>query len=448
MFSRRTEGLPIPELRPALSDHEAVVEAARCLYCYDAPCARACPAGIDVAEFIRKIATGNRRGSARLLLEANPLAASCARVCPVEELCEGRCVLPGAGARPIPIGRLQRHVMDWALDQPVLRDVVGPESPGRVAVVGAGPAGLACAVELRRHGHAVTIFEARERTGGLGTYAIAAYKMTAAFAQAEAEWLVRELGIDLHLGSRVGVDVSWADLESRFDAVFLGIGLEQPVALAVPGEDLADVVDALDLIAAHRAGSALPVELEGREVLVVGGGNTAVDAAILVLDRGARRSGIVYRRSEAEMPAYAAERALAFERGVEVHLLRAPLRVLGEDRVEGLECQVMRLGDPDASGRRQPIPTPDPPVTLRAQVVIRAIGQKIHDALLGGVSGLRLEHGLLRVGKECGQTDNPRYFAGGDCVNGGREVVHAVADGRRAARAIHRLLAGKEVSRG
>jgi glutamate synthase (NADPH/NADH) small chain len=425
-----------------MAGHEAMAEAARCLYCHDAPCAKGCPAGVDVAEFIRRITTGNLRGAARVLLRSNPLAASCARACPVEELCERRCVLPAAGAPPVAIGRLQRHVMDWAMrgEFPVSP---GPTSRGRVAVVGAGPAGLACAVELRRRGHPVTVFDARERPGGLATYAIAGHKMSAAFAQREAEWLGAS-GFELRLGVRVGKDVSFAELEAMVEAIFLGLGLERPVSLAIPGESLPGVVDALELIAAHRVGTPLPADVEGREVLTVGGGNTATDAAILALDLGASRSTIVYRRSEAEMPAYRAERALARARGVETMFLLAPSRVMGSEAVVGLECQPMRLGEPDASGRRRPVPAPDPAVTLRAQVVIRALGQRVREDLLSGLPGLSIAQGLLEVDPETGQTGNSRYFAGGDCTNGGREVVHAVADGFRAARALHRLLTGKE----
>jgi glutamate synthase (NADPH/NADH) small chain len=423
-----------------MAAHEAAAEAARCIYCYDAPCARACPAGIDVAAFIKKIQTKNLRGSARLLLSQNPLSASCARVCPTEELCTGRCVLPDMGVRPIDIGRLQRHVMDWAMARGDPEIPLGPSTGRRVSVVGAGPAGVACAVELRRRGHAVTIHDERERPGGLGTYAIAAHKMTPDFAVSEVEWLSK-CGFLLRTATRVGEHVTFRELEETSDAVFIGVGLGVARRLEVEGEDLEGVVDALPLIAAHRAGGELPIALEGRRVVVLGGGNTAIDSALLATLLGASQVTIAYRRSTAEMPAYGSEVELARDRGVELLLLHAPRRLLGDRRVSGLELQPMRLGEPDASGRRRPVPVEEAaPVTLDCDVVVRALGQGVDNKLLAGIEGIRVIRGRIRVDPETGQTGNPRYYAGGDCVNGGREVVHAVAEGRRAALAIHKLL--------
>jgi dihydropyrimidine dehydrogenase (NAD+) subunit PreT len=433
------------EHRGAFSSGEAAHEAGRCLYCFDAPCARACPAGIDVAEFIRRIATRNLDGSARLLLEANPLAASCARVCPTLELCEGRCVLRKLGVRPVAIARLQRHAMDAALARGLAPAAASSAAPGRVAVVGAGPAGIACASVLRRLGHAVVVFDERQRPGGLGTYAIADHKISAEGAAGEAEWLARSLGFELRLGVRVGRDVPFAELERDFEAGFLAIGLTRASTLGIPGESLKGVVDALDLIAGHRSGGALPAALDARYSVVVGGGNTAVDAATLALRLGAKRSTLVYRRSAVEMPAYAEEIVAARDAGVDLIYLHSPTSIEGDKRVARVRCQPMKLGDPDASGRRRPVPSGGPDLVLSCDVLVRALGQTVDDRLLAGLPGVRLQNGLVRVDERTGRTDAPRWYAGGDCTSGGREVVHAVAEGKRAALAIHNRLSGKEV---
>jgi dihydropyrimidine dehydrogenase (NAD+) subunit PreT len=430
-----------PSLHPPLAPHEAMAEAARCLYCYDAPCARGCPSKVDVAAFIKKICSGNLRGSARILLEANPLAASCARVCPTDQLCLGRCVLPEMGARAIDIGGLQRFVMDRAMEAGAPEVPLAPSSRRRVSVVGAGPSGVACAVELRRRGHAVTIFDANEQPGGLATYAIAAYKITPEAAVAEVEWLREGTGFSLKLGTRVGEHITVEELEQSSDAVFLAIGLAKPMALAIPGEELPGVVDALPLIGAHRGGAALPVELEGKRVIVIGGGNTATDTAILALELGAASSTIVYRRTVAEMPAYADELTLARARGVELVFLHAPVRVDGVTRAERIVFAPQKLGEPDASGRRRPEPIEGAPqLELPCDVVVRALGQRVEPGPLQQIKGLRLYKGRVVVDEQTGQTGNPKYFAGGDCVNGGREVVHAAAEGARASRGIHSML--------
>ena len=433
---------PVQELRPPLTPHEARAEAARCLYCYEAPCSKACPGAIDVASFIRKIATDNMRGAARTLLQANALAASCARVCPVDELCEGACVLNDMAVRPIAIGRLQRHVMDWAMEQDLAPAAAGAGRPGKVAIVGAGPSGLTCAAELRKLGYSVTVFDGHADPGGLNTYAISAAKITPQFAVQEARWLERS-GFELKLGTRIGADIGFDALEADYQAIFLGLGLEAAIKLAVPGEELGGVVDALELIEASRSGATLPTEIAGRDVVVIGGGNTAVDAAILALQLGAGKVRLVYRRTVKEMPAYQAELNLARELGVMFDFLYAPVSIQGDGEVEGIICQPMELGEPDSSGRRRPEPSGGPNMTFPCQVVIPALGQRVNSRLVDRIGGIKLDWGRILVNEQTGQTTNPRYFAGGDCVNGGREVVHAVAQGKRAAAGIHSVLGGE-----
>src|SRR5262249_28152937 len=264
------------EIKPPLGLDEALAEANRCLFCYDAPCTRACPTHIDVPAFIKKITTGNLRGSARTILEANILGASCARVCPTEVLCEGACVLNDLQKKPIDIGRLQRHATDWVLDKKERMFAPGIPRGQRVAVVGAGPAGLGCAAELAQLGYAVTVFEAASVPGGLNTLGVADYKMTADTALREIEW-VRELGIEIRLGARV-TPADLPDLEARHDAIFLGVGLGAVRRLSIPGEELPGVRDALELIAELKIDRAAAARSIGRRVLVVGGGNNALDA--------------------------------------------------------------------------------------------------------------------------------------------------------------------------
>lgn len=420
------------EINPPFDPQAAVVEANRCLYCFDAPCTAACPTHIDVPRFIKKIATGNVRGSALTILDSNILGLSCARVCPVEVLCEGACVMRRYNEQPIEIGRLQRHAMDYfyqhgaRLPQP--RTVPGR----RAACIGGGPASLGCAAELRRHGVAVTIFERREMAGGLNTYGIAEYKLRPADSLKEVE-LVRSLGVEFRLGAEiVGVEA----LEEAFDALFIGVGLGPTHLLGAPGEKLAGVVDAVRFIAEYKTGSVAV----GRRVAVVGAGNTAIDAATAACRLGAAEVHVLYRRGEAEMPAFHYEYELAKQDGIRFHWLTLPVAIAGESAVEALECIRMELGPADASGRRRPQPVAGSNFKLACDMVITSIGQSRLIEFLRQCRGIELAGGCVVVEPQTGQTANPRYFAGGDCVNGGREVVDAVAEGARAARGIVRWL--------
>jgi glutamate synthase (NADPH/NADH) small chain len=434
---------PFAELKPPLRLSEALNEAARCLFCFDAPCTRACPTHIDVPGFIKKIATGNLRGSARTIFDANVLGASCARVCPTEVLCEGACVLNDLHARPIAIGRLQRHATDWAMSRNVKLWQDRPPAPSRrsVAIVGAGPAGLACAAQLASLGHRIVIFEAASKPGGLNSYGVAEYKMRQEFALKEVEYVLAR-GVELRLGTRIGVDVSIAQLEREFDVIFLGLGLGQSQTLGIPGEDLSGVVDAVAMIGqlkSHRRDARPP----GRRVAVVGGGNTAIDAATQSLRLGAEEVTMIYRRGPDEMSAYRHEQDLARADGVRFLFHTSPVRIFGGARVEGIECVRMQ------NGMRDPFrPAPQPIVgsefRFAVDAVVRAVGQRPQLDLIRQIAGLHLERGRLRVDPQTMQTDNPRYFAGGDLANGGKEVVDAVAEGKRAALGIDGWLTAEE----
>ena len=433
------------ELKPALRLDEALSEAHRCLMCFDAPCTRACPTHIDVPAFIKKIATDNLRGSARTILSANILGASCARVCPTEELCEGACVMNDLHQRPIQIGRLQRYATDGFLDRgELLFSPPAPErqSGRRVAVIGAGPAGLACAVELVRRGHTPIVYDAGPKPGGLNTYGCAEYKITAEFALREAAWVARH-GVAIRSGVTVGRDLGVAELEGDHDAVFVGVGLGKIARLGIPGEELPGVWDALDFIARLKTDrGSLDGEFRGRRVVVLGGGNTAIDAVTQAAALGAAEVSLVYRRGPEEMPAYAHEQEHARKLGVRFVFLAAPAKVTdGGGRVGGVVVQRMRLGEPDASGRRRPEAEPGSEHTLPCDVVIKATGQEARRSALGEFPITLDGAGRVVVtDRATMQTTNPRWFAAGDCVSGGQEVVNAVADGKVAAAGIDRYL--------
>lgn len=427
------------ELHPALTDAEAVAESVRCLYCFDAPCTIACPTHIDVPGFIKKIQHDNLRGAARVILDVNPLGHSCARACPVEVLCEGACVMNEHEHRAIAIGRLQRHATDAALARGWQLFAPGAATGKKVAIVGAGPAGLACAQGLRRAGHTTVVFDARKQPGGLNTFAIAQYKLRPDTALAEAKTIL-DLGVELRTGVAVGTDLSFEQLERDFDAVFIGVGLGATQSLGVPGEDHGGVVDALGFIEQLKTRPYGTFAVPGR-VLVIGGGNTAVDAATQAKRLGAEHVAFVYRRTEEEAPAYDFEIELARKSGCEFHWLTAPLQVLTDGgKVTGLECVKMALGKADASGRRGVSPVAGSEHVIGCDLVIKALGQTKRVELLGKIPRLQLDDAGRVVVNQQGQTTNPKFFAGGDCVNGGKEIVNAAADGKRAAAAIHAFL--------
>ncbi len=429
-------GRRFAEIHPPLDAQAALVEAARCLYCFDAPCTSACPTHIDVPRFIQKIATANLRGSALTILDANILGASCSRVCPVEVLCEGACVLHRYNRQPIEIGRLQRHAMDYFYGSGARLPSLGAATKSaKVACVGAGPASLACAAELRRRGFGVTIFESRPLPGGLNTYGVAEYKLRPGDSLREAE-LVKSMGVEFRFDATVGADLPLEDLEREYAAIFIAVGLGATEPLGISGEDLDGVVDALRFIADYKTAQTIPV---GRKVVVIGGGNTAIDAANAAKRLGADEVSMLYRRSEREMPAFSFEYEHSKIEGVVFRFQTQPVAIrAGSDarRAAAVECVRMALGAPDASGRRRPEPVAGSNFLIDCDMVIEATGQSRLLNLLSKFRGIQVRDGSVAVNPETGRTANPLYYAGGDCVNGGREVVDAVAAGKRAGAAI------------
>jgi dihydropyrimidine dehydrogenase (NAD+) subunit PreT len=424
-----------PDIHPPFDHTGAVTEANRCLYCFDAPCTAACPTHIDVPRFIKKIVQGNMRGSALTILDANILGASCSRVCPVDVLCEGACVYHRYNKQPIEIGRLQRFAMDeFYQSGATLITKAVKEREGRVACIGAGPASLAFAAELRQSGFAATIFERRPMPGGLNTYGVAEYKLRASDSLREIG-LIRELGVEFRFGYEIHGEDALAELENEFDFIFLGIGLGQIRSLGIPGEDLQGLVDALRFIERYKTGGNMKV---GRRVVVVGAGNTAIDAARAAIWLGAEEVQIVYRRDERGMSAFRFEYEQAKDEGVKFRWWAQPVAILpsqGQMGIAGLECVQVRA---DATGAFKEVPGSR--FTIPCDMVIPAIGQTPLIGFLHGCRGVKVENGRVVVDNATGQTSHPKYFAGGDCVNGGREVVDAVADGKRTALAVAKLL--------
>jgi glutamate synthase (NADPH/NADH) small chain len=424
------------DAHPPLTHHQALVESDRCLFCYAAPCVQACPTGIDIPSFIRKIASGNLKGSARDILKQNIMGAVCARVCPTEVLCEGACVRNTAEDRPVAIGALQRHATDWLFERGIQLFQRGAATGKRVAVVGGGPAGLSCAHRLAAFGHAVTVFDARAKLGGLNEYGVAAYKVAGGVAQREVEYLLGVGGIEVKLGRRLGGDLSLAQLRREFHAVFLGIGLGAVNALGVEEPPLAGVHDAIAYIERLRQAndlSALPV---GRRIVVVGGGMTAIDIATQTRLLGAEDVTIVYRRGPEQMSASPEEQHWAQTNGVRIKHWARPVKLNGADgALRGVEFEYTRL---DGQGR---LAGTGEHFTLAADMVFKAIGQVLmNDSLDGHAELLDTQSGRIAVDAER-RTSLPGVWAGGDCVAGGQDLtVAAVEDGKLAAQSIDRAL--------
>ena len=431
--------LTFAELAPPLAREGALLEADRCLECggyAEAPCVAACPAHVDVPGFVAAIARDEAVEAGRIIAAENLLGGTCARVCPVELLCEAACVLPHDHRSPISIGRLQRYASDAALAAGTRLRPRAPFNWLRVAVIGAGPAGLVAAGELASLGYAVTVYDERLEPGGLVRYAIAPYRLLAEPLSAEARTLA-ELGVSFELGIAIDSPEALAEIACDADAVVLAIGLGADADVRYPGDDLPGVWESLPFIEALKTGHAPDV---GESVVVVGGGNTAVDVTREARRLGAADVTLLYRRTRSEMPAYPHEVVEAEEEGVHLEWLAVPLRFLGEDRVHAVECRRARLGSPDASGRRRPEEIPGSEFLLAADTVVKAIGQRPRAEFLSWIDGLTVENGAVVVDPESGATTNPKYFAAGDATNGGATVVEAVREAKIAARGVHERL--------
>jgi dihydropyrimidine dehydrogenase (NAD+) subunit PreT len=431
----------------------AQVEANRCLFCYDAPCTKSCPTGIDVPKFIKQISTDNIKGSAHTIFSSNIMGAGCSKVCPVEKLCEGACVYNLLEEEAIPIAKLQRYSTEMAMEKKwklferknLPASSSGPPGrPGRmedggkkVAIVGAGPAGLSCAHVLSREGIDVTIYEKESKGGGLMTYGIAAYKVTPQFCEEEVNYILSIGGIEIKYDQEFGKDISLAELKKSFDAVYLGIGVGVARQLDIPGEKLEGVVDAIQFIYDIRA-KGYPTVPVGDKVAVIGMGMTAIDAATQAKRLGAKEVTMVYRRTEAEKPCTQVELDIARMDGCEIIWLAAPKKVKGtQGKVKQLVCSVMKLGDPDSSGRRSPVDTGET-FSLDVDMVIKAAGQVPFEKIVKKYK-LENKNGKLMIDKNCA-TNIKGVFAGGDAVNGGKEVVDAVQAGKDGAKAILKYL--------
>ncbi len=424
------------ELKPPMSHQDAFLEAYRCLLCggplTPAPCMLACPAKVDVPSFIGAISVGEAVEAAEIILDANPLGGTCARVCPTEELCEGACVLHSTHQRPIDIGRLQRYAIDQAFRDGNLLVPERPQHNGmRVAVIGAGPAGLTGAFELAKYGYKVTIFDSRAGTGGLVRAAIAPYRqLTEPLDQETARlW---ELGIEFRLGTTVDSSLR-EELESSYDSILLAIGMGEDAATGCEGNDLKGIFSSLPFIEKIKLAYLPDVK---NKVAVIGAGNTAMDVAREAIRLGAAEVTVLYRRSEKEMPAFPVEFDEAVQEGVRFAWLTSPVRYEGNGRVNAVRCLKMKLGDQDSSGRRKPVPVDGSEFLLEVDTVIEAIGQLPRKDFLFAIPGIELNSGLIRAASETGATGNPLYFAAGDALNGGATVVEAVRMGKVAAAGI------------
>ncbi len=431
----------LADIAPRFTEQQALVESSRCLFCFDAPCITACPTGIDIPAFIKKIMTGNVTGAARTILTANILGASCARVCPTEVLCEGACVMLDRDSDPIKIGRLQRYATDHVYENriPVLKPAA-KKSGKRVAIIGGGPGGMGCAAELAHLGHEAVIFERKPNAGGLNTYGIAYYKMKPEISLEEVE-LVKSLGVEFRCGVEVGADVPRSELD-KFDAIFIGVGLGDGQRMKIPGEDLPEVIDALTFIEQIHTDPLHHIPV-GARVAVIGCGNTSIDAATQARRLGAEEVVVIYRRGEGDMSAYAFEYDLAKSDGATFLFHHAPVEVLSSDgHVTGLRLVQTRF---NSSGALEQINGSE--VTQPFDMVLKAVGQQKQSGWLAQVfPELTLNrNGTVARDFETGQTNLPNVYTGGDCANGGREVVNAVGEGKKAARGIHKFFGETKV---
>jgi len=419
------------DIHPLLSNAQAVADSARCLYCYDAPCTKACPTSIDVPKFIHQIRTQNLKGSAATILTSNIMGGTCARVCPTEILCEGECVLNETGEKPVNIGELQRYAVDHFIEAKNPNPFTRAASTGKkIAVVGSGPAGLSCAHRSAMYGHDVTVFESRSKSGGLNEYGLAAYKMTDDFAQKEVDFLMSIGGITVEYGRDLGKNLDLTELQSRFDVVFISVGLRRVNDLGIQGEDMPGVESAVEFIERIRQAPVIHDLKLGDNIVVIGGGNTAIDAAVQASRLGARNVSLVYRRGADQMPATTWEQDLVRVNDVRVIYWAKPISLIGNGKVSGIRFERTALKDGKLIGRGEKF-------ELQADLVLTAIGQVLDEKTL---AGLAIEKGKVKVYRNL-HTSLPGVFAGGDCIDSGEDLtVQAVEDGAKAADSINEYL--------
>lgn len=430
------------DIHPPFETHNAaLVEANRCLFCYDAPCIKSCPTGINVPKFIKQITSDNIKGSAHTIFVSNIMGAGCSKVCPVEKLCEGSCVFNLMDEPPIPIAKLQRYSTEAAMKnnwqlfkrKKIKKSIDSPLGDGgKVAIVGAGPAGLSCAHVLSREGIDVTIYEKESKGGGLMTYGIAAYKVTPQFCEDEVNYILSLGGIEIKYNQELGKHISLAELQKNYDAVFLSFGVGLARQLDIPGEDLEGVEDAIKFIYNLRD-KGFPAVPVGDKVAVIGMGMTAIDAATQAKRLGAKEVTMLYRRTQEEMPCTQHELDIAMLDGCKIIWLAAPKELKGiNGKVSEIICSVMQLGEPDSSGRRSPVETGET-FSLEVDMVIKAAGQMPFESL---VNQFNIKNSKGKINTEAAATNIKGVFAGGDAVNGGKEVVDAVQAGKDGAQAI------------
>lgn len=417
------------DFKKPYSKTQALVEANRCLYCFDAPCITACPTGIDVPQFIRRIANDNVKGAAKTIFDSNILGMSCARVCPVEVLCVGSCVYNHEDVPPIQIGKLQRYATDKAFENGWNFYEAGADTGKKVALIGGGPASLSAAHRLRRYGHSVTIFDRANTLGGLNTTGVAPYKMKADKALEEVEWILSIGGIEVRTGVDVPTDISWAQLQADFDAIFLGFGLGNDRYMDIPNSGARGIFGAVDYIAKMKLEKMDVSSVQ--DAIVIGGGNTAIDAVRELAGLGIPNVNMIYRGDEDKMSGYAHEWLEAKKENVQGYWRAQPVGFITEKgRVIGITCLEMDQNKKEIAGSE---------FAIAADLVLLAIGQSKQGELVSSLSGLEVEWGKIVV-DENGATGCEGVFAGGDCINGGKEVVNATFDGDQAAQAIHRFL--------
>ncbi len=422
-----------PQKKPLMNATEAFVESSRCLFCYDAPCMKACPTHIDIPLFIKQIHTGNVDGAAKTIYDMNWMGNACGKVCPTQVLCEGACVYNHAHVKPLEIGRLQNFATHQAIVAGKALYKKGTSTGKKVAIIGAGPAGLSCACELSVLGYDVDVFEAKTRPSGLTAHGTAPYKITNEEALAEVDYLQQQFGFNIHYSKTIATEQELQNLETGYDAIFLGIGNGPTSAMNIPGETLENVIGAVEFVEALRFQQhQLKVP---KTVVVLGGGNTAMDAASESARMGAEEVYLSYRRSKAEMGAYSFEHDLATSAGVRSLFNTTQKEIIGTDKVTGVRFVKTAL----ENGKL--IELPNSEFTINCDMVIKATGQAKHLSFLQQIKGLELDASKrIKINAKTHQTDNPKYFAGGDAINGGAEVVNAAYEGKQAAQGIHQFL--------